>query len=179
MPAHNAVQNLENAVGTQAQVLDLAAGDLEATELAVNKIIPSTGSNVEIVANTYFTGASTTFATPVSTQAAINCEDEIVLQSVGTVAAAGSVLADAGVESTNAQSIIVTDANGTKGVRVWTNAIGDLRFYANQSASTLKIYPASGGTINNGGAGAAYTAPANSLTIMICLSATGWWALST
>jgi len=51
MGAHNVIDKIERAMAS-GDVLDISAADIEAAEMGINKIIPSTGTNVEIEATT-------------------------------------------------------------------------------------------------------------------------------
>jgi hypothetical protein len=94
------------------------------------------------------------------------------------LAATGSTQADAAL--IRAGSVIVTGADGTKGVVLPAGMVGDSVYLANSSASALKVYPPSGAAIwvpgtGAGSANASYSATANSVTEYKCVSATQWF----
>lgn len=95
--------------------------------------------------------------------------------SPDSVAAAGSVQGDAGSLVVGFNT--VTAADGTKGV-VLPAAVAGKRVDVYNSVATngLKIYPASGGTINGGSADAAITIEGKTLATLIAVDSTNWAA---
>jgi len=68
--------------------------------------------------------------------------------SLGTVAAAGSTAADATLLISDLN--YVSAADGTKGVILSNNVeVGQAVFVSNETASILKVYPPTSGTLNN------------------------------
>jgi len=100
---------------------------------------------------------------------------------IHTVTATGSDQAGA-AELPIVASVVVTDANGTKGVRLPPIAdygIGvELRVY-NNAAAALKVYPDSGGTINAASQDAAVEMENKTPAIFHAVSATEWSAVYT
>jgi hypothetical protein len=93
---------------------------------------------------------------------------------VKTVASAGSSQTDAA--ALTGLTNIVTGADGTKGVKLPAAAatVGKARVYNAVATNGLKIYPASGDTINGGSADAAITIEGKTLAILECLDGTNW-----
>lgn len=93
-----------------------------------------------------------------------------------STAAAGSTTADAGVLPAGTQAVYpTTAADGTKGVRMHASdkVTGRLVHIGNGvSNQVLKVYPASGGTINGAAADAAYSGGSGKGVIMYCLDST-------
>ena len=98
-----------------------------------------------------------------------------------STAALGSTSADAAVLPAGTGSFYpTTGADGTKGVKIngADKVDGKMLFVGNgSSASVLKIYPPTGGTINGGSADAAYSSASGRGGYLICLSASAnTWA---
>ncbi len=94
--------------------------------------------------------------------------------SNSTLASAGSVQGDA--TTVNASNVIVTGADGTKGV-ILAMAPGDSVTIFNNSGSSLKVWPMSGAAIavpgtGLGSANAAYTHTTYATVTYRCISAT-------
>lgn len=94
--------------------------------------------------------------------------------SNSTLASAGSVQGDA--TTVNASNVIVTGADGTKGV-ILAMAPGDSVTIFNNSGSSLKVYPMSSAAIavpgtGLGSANAAYTHTTYATVTYRCISAT-------
>lgn len=93
-----------------------------------------------------------------------------------STAAAGTTTADAGVLPAATGSVYpTTAADNTKGVRVHANdkVTGRMLFIGNGVSTTvLKVYPASGGTINGAAANAAYSSASGKGVVMLCLDST-------
>lgn len=97
---------------------------------------------------------------------------------VGTIAAAGNSQATGTAVTSGVQ--IVTGADATKGVVLPATSavdIGSVVFVVNNVAAILKVYPATGGTINGASANAALSVNASSLGIFICTAADTWYAV--
>lgn len=77
--------------------------------------------------------------------------------------------------------VVVRGANGTNGVRLTaTPTVGDIHVVYNQSKSNgLKVYPGSGGAINEGTTNAAITLAPRSLAILHAISSSSWGAIYT
>lgn len=99
--------------------------------------------------------------------------DTDILPRAAAVAAAGSAQGDAA--ALTGVLNIVSGADGTKGVILPTCAEG-LQYFVYNSVATngLKIYPATGGDINDGTANAAITIEGKTLAIFIGTDATTW-----
>lgn len=95
---------------------------------------------------------------------------------IGAVAAAGSGQTDAAAVP-NEASVVVSDGDGAKGVILPASAaIGSsIRIYGS-AAGDLKVYPHSGGTINDGSANAAVTIEGRTDAVFTRSSATNWTA---
>lgn len=94
-----------------------------------------------------------------------------------STAAAGTTTADAGVLPAGTSSVYpTTAADDTKGVRIHATdkVAGRMLFIGNGvSNKILKVYPASGGTINGAAADAAFSSVSGGGVIVVCLSASG------
>lgn len=99
-----------------------------------------------------------------------------VTHEVATAAAAGTVQGDA---TALAGAVIydVTAADGTKGVKLPAAATGKKVVVYNNSASNLKIYPASGDDINDGATDASVTLAAKTWATFEALDAVTWAAI--
>jgi hypothetical protein len=100
--------------------------------------------------------------------------------SIGaSTAAAGTTTTDAGVlPAGTAQAYPTTAADGTKGVRINAadNVTGRQIEIVNGANAVLKIYPPTGGTINQLGADAAYSTTSAKGAILFCTNgSTGAW----
>lgn len=82
-----------------------------------------------------------------------------LVQGTVTVAAAGSSQATATFVGANAV-IVVTGADGTKGVRLPPLPSGPVTIINQNASNALAVYPSSGDKINNGNADTAMTQPA-------------------
>jgi hypothetical protein len=91
------------------------------------------------------------------------------------VAAAGSIQGDAAALSATKILHQVTGADGTKGVKLPSVAVGNMHFILNTTAGVLKIYPSTGGTINGGSANASLSFTTGVLFHMCWPSATDTW----
>ncbi len=94
-----------------------------------------------------------------------------------SVASAGSVQGDATLIKTS--NVIVTGADGTKGVILPAVPVGDGCLIINNSASTLKVYPPTGAAIavpgtSLGTANTSYAHTTFAVAEYFCLSATQW-----
>jgi len=92
-----------------------------------------------------------------------------------STAAAGTTTADAGVLPATAATVFpTTAADDTKGVVVndVNKVTGRMLFIGNGVANkVLKVYPATGGTINGAAANAAFSSASGKGVVMVCLSA--------
>jgi predicted RecA/RadA family phage recombinase len=96
------------------------------------------------------------------------------LIGVQTVAAAGSTQSDAAALGTGLN--IVTGADGTKGVVLPTAKAGMIVYLKGTTAGVLKVYPATGGTINALSANAAMSLASGAVpAILVASSATQWY----
>ena len=94
------------------------------------------------------------------------------------VAAAGSAQGDAGALSDGMN--YVSAADGTKGVVLPTGTPGrQVRVYNLHASNGLKVYPHSGGDINDGTGDAAVTIEGKTLAIFECVDGTTWAAIYT
>jgi hypothetical protein len=93
--------------------------------------------------------------------------------AVLAVTAAGSVQGDAAqtIEGLN----IVTGADGTKGVVLPTAVAGIKVYLKGVTAGVLKIYPATGGTINALSANAAISLASGAVPVILLASSTTQW----
>lgn len=96
-------------------------------------------------------------------------------RSVGTVASAGSVQGDAAALPV-AGFVNVTGADTAKGVILPASTAGTEIVIYNNSASALKVYPPSGGTIGAGASNAAATIGARVTYRAVCVDGTNWTA---
>jgi len=95
---------------------------------------------------------------------------------VVTVASAGSTQSDAAALTAGALNT-VTGADGTKGVLLPAAAAGlTVDVYNAVATNGLKIWPASGDTINGGSGDAAITIEGKTLARLLCVDGTNWAA---
>lgn len=97
------------------------------------------------------------------------------------VASAGSVQGDAAALSGTRFFHQVTGADGTKGVilaAAGVNDVGEIHTILNTTAGVLKIYPATGGTINGASANAAFSALTGIKPIVCYTTAASTWICS-
>lgn len=97
------------------------------------------------------------------------------------VAAAGSAQGDAGALSGTKFYHQVTGADGTKGVILAAAAaadVGEVHTILNTTAGVLKVYPATGGTINGASANAAFSALTGIKPIVCYTTAASTWICS-
>ena len=95
---------------------------------------------------------------------------------VAAVAATGSVQGDAAALTVRALNS-VSAADGTKGVILPSAAAGlKVEVYNEHATNGLKIYPASGDTINGGSANAAITMEGKGIATFSCYDGTNWAA---
>ena len=98
------------------------------------------------------------------------------LLAVNAVAAAGSAQGDAGALGQGLS--VVSAADGTKGVVLPTAVAGMTVYVKNTAAAVLKVYPASGGTINALSANAAISLASGATpAIFVASSATQWYTI--
>jgi hypothetical protein len=96
----------------------------------------------------------------------------------GSVAAAGTTVADATLVTSGLQTVTAADA--AKGVILPATAavdVGSMVVVINSVAAVLKVYPATGGTINGAAANAALSQNASSVGIYFCTAADTWIAI--
>lgn len=92
----------------------------------------------------------------------------------GSVAAAGSGQSDAAALSEGLS--VVTGANGTVGVKLPTAVAGAIVLIKGTTSGVLKVYPASGGTINALSQDAAMSLASGVIpAIFVAISATQWY----
>lgn len=94
---------------------------------------------------------------------------------VAAVAATGSTQGNAAALSEGLN--VVSAADGTKGVVLPTAVAGMTVIVKNTAAAALKIYPATGGTINALSANAAYSITNLTSTLLVASSATQWYSV--
>jgi hypothetical protein len=94
---------------------------------------------------------------------------------VGAVAALGSTQANAAALAEGLN--VVSDADGTKGVRLPVAVPGAIVIVKNTAAGALKIYPATGGAINAIAADGAYSITNLTSTMLVAASATQWYSV--
>ena len=96
------------------------------------------------------------------------------------VAAAGSATGDAAALTSGVLNY-VSAADGTKGVKLPASpAAGDVcRVYNLHASNGLKVYPHTGGDINDGTTDAAVTIEGKSLALFECIDGTTWAAIFT
>jgi len=94
----------------------------------------------------------------------------------GAVAAAGSDQSDAAALH-NVMNV-VSGADGTVGVILPGPGVSgrEVRVYNAGTASALKVYPPSGGTINGGTEDAAISVAPSTLALLTCMDGTNWAA---
>ena len=92
-----------------------------------------------------------------------------------TVAAAGSTTSDAAALSATKHVHQVTGADGTKGVKFGTSVAGQFEVILNGTAGVLKIYAATGGTVNGGAVDAAFSALTGIKPILCYSTAVNTW----
>lgn len=98
-----------------------------------------------------------------------------------SVASAGSVQGDAGALSGTKFFHQVTGADGIKGVilaAAGNENVGDVHFILNTTAGVLKVYPATGGTINGAAANSAFSALTGIKPIVCYTTAASTWICS-
>ena len=100
--------------------------------------------------------------------------------AVETVAAAGTVIANATAISANCGLALVTGADDTKGVVLPATVPGKIvRVYNNAATAGLKLYPAINSTLNDGTANAALVLEGRFLATFVATSSTNWAAAFT
>jgi hypothetical protein len=102
-------------------------------------------------------------------------QDKPRVLAVGTVAAAGSDQTDA-ADLPIAPFVAVTGANGTKGVILPPAGAGlEIKMH-NVANAALKVYPHSGGDVNDGTQDAAVTVAAKTQASFTCVDGVTWSA---
>lgn len=108
----------------------------------------------------------------------IQVTNKLNLNSVGTLAAAGSTQSDAA--QIVSQITTVSAADGTKGVKLPACAAGEIFIiYSSVATNGLKVYPASGDDINDGTADAAVTIEGKTMAIFVGQDTGTWGAMFT
>lgn len=92
-----------------------------------------------------------------------------------TVAAAGSTKDDAAAMV--ADFVLVSAADGTKGVKLPAGVAGKIMFIKNNANAVLKIWPPAGGQINAVGADTAMSIAAFTGAVLAASSATQWFTI--
>lgn len=106
----------------------------------------------------------------------IGATGRIAVKSIATgIVAAGANQADATVLAKTLNAVAIV-ASG-EGVRLPAPEPGEVVLVANQGANNLKIYPASGGTINALAADAPLTLATDTRRLFYALSTTQWYSL--
>lgn len=113
--------------------------------------------------------AEVAFERPVTAQAP-------TIRSVAALASAGSTQADAGAVSGAVPVYNVSGGDGTKGVVLPVAVSGTELTVYNAGAGILKVYPASGGSINGASANAALSVASKTVARLISLDGTNWAA---
>ena len=95
------------------------------------------------------------------------------------VAAAGSTQANAAALTAGVLNV-VSAADGTKGVVLPTPVAGDVvRVYSSVATNGLKVYPHSGGDINDGTADAAMTIEGKTMAVFEAVDTSTWASMYT
>lgn len=101
--------------------------------------------------------------------------DSLVLGNVASVAAAGTNQATAAALTGTIN--VVTGASGSNGVILPVAKPGMVVIvYSSAATNGLPVFPATGGTINNGTANAAVTIKARTFAMFVATSSTNWTA---
>lgn len=95
--------------------------------------------------------------------------------SRGTVAAAGSTQGDATAVEADVDNVVVTGADGTKGVKLPVATAGRRIFVKNAAAAILKVYPNTDAAINAIAANGALDMAANTAALFVADSASQWY----
>lgn len=181
-PALVAGTTIDGAVITNSTVgitNTITAGAFNGT---VGATTPSTGAFTTVTASTSFDGpvgavtpAAVTATALIATSVANS--GAMVNSSVQALAAAGTDQTNAGAILTTARTVVVSAANGTKGVILPASVVGKEIQIKNNAAAVLKIYPPASSAIN------ALTATTGSLDIaslttvtLVCTGATQWFS---
>lgn len=96
---------------------------------------------------------------------------------VGGVASvtAGTTQTQAGATALSGAVNLVTTANANDGAILSAEAVaGDVVYVVNLSAAVLKVYPSTGGKLNNGSANAAIVMRANTSAVCINTGSDNW-----
>ena len=145
------------------------AGQMDATTALTGAALVATNTTQTLTNKTLTapTITSPTITTPVMT---INA---------ATLAAAGGDLPNAAAIVTASPGfILVTEADGAKGVRLPTAAAGNVFYIKNIEAANaaLKVYPPSGGTINDETANTAVAPAANTAYTFVAYNTTAYYS---
>lgn len=102
----------------------------------------------------------------------------ILSASAQTLAAAGSIQGDAGaITATRPGNVVVTGADGTKGVILPASVAGATYYLKNNAAAILKVYPAGTDTINAIAASTAISMASLTSAVFICIAAGAWFTI--
>lgn len=129
-----------------------------------------------VATNTTQTLTNKTLTSPTLTSPTITTP--IMTINAATLAAAGDAIGNAGAIVTSSPGfVLVTGADGTKGVRLPTAAAGNVFWIKNIEAANavLKVYPPSGGTINDETANTAVAPAANTAYLFIAYNSTAYY----
>lgn len=169
MPVHNAVTNLEDALDG-GQVLDVSAAEIEATQLDVNKIVPSTGTDVEIEATTITldgTVAATTVAAS-TVSSTLMYAPQLQCTATASVTATADGLTT-GLIPARTSFVAVSSANADYIVTLPAGTIGDvIRLLIGATGCELRCATA-GDKINNVVCGATNEAALVATTMYTCM----------
>lgn len=119
-----------------------------------------------------------TFSRDVAVSGSLKASKAVVL-GVGTVAAAGTNQGTAATIPSTAPFISVTAADATKGVILPVSVVGTEIAIHNVANATLKVYPPSGGDINDGSQDAALSIAAKTQARFVNVDGTTWSAVYT
>ena len=138
--------------------------------------IDTTGFNSSVANSIEFVTGGTVRGTVNNTGMAVTnlIATTLNLPDIGTVAATGSTIADAGAITTTVT--LVTAADGTKGVILPVGTVGDVYVVANGAASALKVYPQVNSTVNGLAANANVSVAASKGAVFVKYNTTAWGA---
>lgn len=132
------------------------------------------GATTAVAANNFDWSTSTgTWKTPTGLN---TVGGKQALKVIATpVAAAGAGGGAAGAAALGSANIVTISSDGaTKGVKLQTGVAGDLVYVLNTSATAANLFPATGGTINGGGANVGCAIAASKGAICVCTAADTW-----
>jgi hypothetical protein len=149
--------------------------------VVASNLLPAFAQQNYLALATIFTGATQTITsnaagTPILVPAGGNL---LNLQTLDTVAVAGTTVADATAMSGSIFVHRATGANGTAGVKFASTATaGICHLVMNTTAGVLNIYAASGGTVNGGSVNAVFAALTGIKPVLCCSTAADTWICS-